>query len=65
MALTDEERYDLRTQTKIEMLKEHLKLHMSEDYLYTPKNNHAGKLLTLLTSRSPKLDEEEAEAPKA
>lgn len=61
MELTEEERYDLRTQTKIEMLKEHLKNHMSEDYLYAPKKNYAGKLMSLLTRRSPNLDESETE----
>ncbi|WP_246676888.1 hypothetical protein [Mesorhizobium sp. B2-4-15] len=51
MELSDDERYELRTQTKIEMLKEHLRHHMSEDYSYTPKKNYASRLLSILLKR--------------
>ncbi len=36
MELTDEERYELRTQTKMELLKEHMKQNLGEDYVYSP-----------------------------
>ncbi|MBZ9764394.1 hypothetical protein LB553_26495 [Mesorhizobium sp. CA8] len=64
MELTNDERYELRTQTKIEMLKEHLKHHMSEDYLYAPSKNYASKILSLLSRRS-KADNDEVDQAAA
>ncbi|RWC63056.1 hypothetical protein [Mesorhizobium sp.] len=61
MELTNDERYELRTQTKIEMLKEHLKHHMSEDYLYTPSKSYASRLLSMLARRSSKADNDETD----
>lgn len=49
MDLSDEQRYDLRTQTKMELLKEHLKLSVGEDYIYAP-----GKVFLEKLSRLPK-----------
>lgn len=60
MELTNDEKYELRTQTKIEMLKEHLKHHISEDYLYTPNKSYASKLLSILSKRG-KADNDESE----
>jgi hypothetical protein len=57
MQLSDDERYELRTQTKIEMLKEHLRHHMSESYSYSPKKNYANRLLAILLKRERTDDE--------
>ncbi|MBD9621902.1 hypothetical protein IB279_02980 [Ensifer sp. ENS06] len=54
MELSDEQRYDLRTQTKMELLKEHLKLSVGEDYIYAP-----GKVFMEKLSRLPKAKEPE------
>lgn len=59
--LTEEQRYNLRTETKIEMLKEHLKFHISEDYSYAPSKDHAGLILSVLSKRSPKIIDEAAD----
>ncbi|MER8868039.1 hypothetical protein NKI19_30890 [Mesorhizobium sp. M0751] len=50
MDLSNEEQYELRTQTKIEMLKEHLRMHMSEDYSYIPRQKYTEKLKSLIGS---------------
>lgn len=52
MQLSDEQRYDLRTQTKMELLKEHLKHSVGEDYTYVP-----GKIFMEKLSRLPKPEE--------
>ena len=54
--LEAEETYNLRTETKMELLKEHLRQNISQDYVYSPSAN----LLTKILSRAqkPKLDEE-------
>jgi hypothetical protein len=44
MNLTDEQRYNLRTQTKMEMLKEHLRLHLGKEYSYDPQIKYLEKL---------------------
>ncbi|MER8566356.1 hypothetical protein NKH85_12665 [Mesorhizobium sp. M0924] len=65
MELTNDERYELRTQTKIEMLKEHLKHHMSEDYLYAPSKSYASTLLSMLARRGSKADNDETDKAAA
>ncbi|MCX5480621.1 hypothetical protein OSH08_16585 [Kaistia geumhonensis] len=35
--LTTEEKYDLRTQTKMELLKEHLRQNVGDEYIYAPR----------------------------
>lgn len=47
MDLSDEQRYDLRTQTKMELLKEHLKHSVGEDYIYAPGKVFMEKLSRL------------------
>lgn len=39
LKLKEHEVYDLRTQTKMELLKEHLKMNLNEDFIYDPKKN--------------------------
>lgn len=48
--LNDHQIYDLRTQTKMELLKEHLRQHIGEDYKYSPKSSLFHKLSTKLAS---------------
>lgn len=47
MDLTDDERYELRTQTKMELLKEHLRQNVGEDYTYSPGKAFMEKLKRL------------------
>jgi len=49
--LDDEQRYDLRTQTKMEMLKEHLKMNIGDDFSYSPKSEYLRTLGSALKER--------------
>ncbi|MGN7293337.1 hypothetical protein [Rhizobium sp. SAFR-030] len=57
MDLTDDERYELRTQTKMELLKEHLRQNVGEEYTYSP-----GKAFMEKLERLPSKKETTAEA---
>jgi hypothetical protein len=50
------EAYDLRTQTKMELLKEHLKMNLGEDFSYAPHK----PLMDRLKSVAPRRKEDEA-----
>ncbi len=50
LELSDADRYNLRTQTKMELLKEHLKQHISEEYIYSPKSSLVHKVSTIVAS---------------
>ncbi len=56
MDLTDDERYELRTQTKMELLKEHLRQNLGEEYTYSP-----GKAFMEKLSRRPSKKETSVE----
>ncbi|MBU1313434.1 MAG: hypothetical protein KJ947_05415 [Alphaproteobacteria bacterium] len=60
MELTDEERYDLRTQTKMELLKEHLRQNVGEDYTYSPGRSFLEHLQRLPHKKEPAIDQQEA-----
>lgn len=59
MDLTDDERYELRTQTKMELLKEHLRQNVGEDYIYSPGNAFMEKLKRLPLKKSPPTENKE------
>ncbi|OWV77238.1 hypothetical protein ATY76_04690 [Rhizobium sp. R339] len=48
--LSDEEQYNLRTQTKMDLLKEHLRRHIGEEYVYNPKSSVVHTLSTKIAS---------------
>lgn len=50
LGLSDDDRYNLRTQTKMELLKEHLKQHLGEEYVYNPKANIIHAISTKLAN---------------
>lgn len=49
--LTPEQLYDLRTQTKMELLKEHLKVNLGEDFVYSPGSDFSRKLNLIANNR--------------
>lgn len=53
MFLTDDERYELRTQTKMELLKEHLRQNVGEEYAYSPGKAFMENLKRLPHKESP------------
>ncbi len=57
-----EEAYNLRTETKMEMLKEHLRQHIGEDFTYNPKGNMFHKISKILSRHVG--DEEEVDRQK-
>lgn len=59
MELTDEERYELRTQTKMELLKEHMRQNVGEDYTYSPGRRFEENLRRLPPKQQDSKDEEE------
>jgi hypothetical protein len=50
LSIPDEELYNLRTQTKMELLKEHLRRHISEEYVYDPKQSLIHRMSTVLSN---------------
>ena len=58
--LSDQQRYDLRTYTKMELLKEHLRQHMGKEYSYRPRSS----LLDRLAKRFGPQVETEDEEPR-
>jgi hypothetical protein len=50
LELSESDRYNLRTQTKMELLKEHLKQHIGEEYVYNPKASIVHKISTVVAS---------------
>lgn len=68
LELDDEQRYDLRTQTKMELLKEHLKMNLGDDFSYSPKLEYLRKLGSAMrkqTSRKSDKIEEETDAEES
>jgi len=61
MELSNEERYNLRTETKMELLKEHLRQHIGEEYVYKPKHNLIHKISTALSRNI--ADDDKADEP--
>jgi hypothetical protein len=58
MDIDDEQRYALRTQTKIEMLKEHLRMNLGEEFTYSPGNEYLRRIgLAKALVRHSKADE--------
>jgi hypothetical protein len=53
LGLNDEETYHLRTQSKMELLKQHLKQHLPEDYVY---GGTTGPIHAILEFARKKLD---------
>lgn len=51
--LDDEQRYELRTQTKMEMLKEHLRINMGSEYSYSPGSNYLQKIRSVVHKENP------------
>lgn len=61
MDLTDDERYELRTQTKMELLKEHLRQNVGEDYTYSPGKAFMEKLKRLPSKKDTPTEAEKIE----
>lgn len=60
LKLSPEQAYDLRTQTKMELLKEHLKMNIGEDYSYSP-NKALLDRIAKLSRPKPKVSPQEGE----
>ncbi|MEB2846819.1 hypothetical protein [Endobacterium cereale] len=61
MELTDDERYELRTQTKMELLKEHLRQNVGDEYTYSPGKAFMEKIKRLPPKKEASAAEEEVE----
>lgn len=61
LEISHEEAYNLRTETKMEMLKEHLRQHIGEDFVYNPKGNFFHKISKFVSRH---VDEEETDKHK-
>lgn len=61
MDLTDDERYELRTQTKMELLKEHLRQNVGEEYTYSPGKAFMEKLKHLQPKKDTTVDADSIE----
>ena len=57
LLLSEEQSYNLRTETKMEMLKEHLRQHISEDYVYGSSGSILQKVMEAAKSRLEKIEE--------
>ena len=51
LELSDVDAYNLRTETKMELLKEHLRQHIGEEFVYNPKGNLFHKLSSLISKQ--------------
>lgn len=64
LTLTDEQSYNLRTETKMEFLKEHLKQNLSDEYSYGPAKGLGAKLMEFAKQRLEKnIEDDEADKP--
>lgn len=64
--LSEEQAYNLRTETKMELLKEHLRQHVSEDYVYSPSKTLLQRIMDVAGRQLESADEkEEATTPPA
>ncbi|OHV76671.1 hypothetical protein [Rhizobium sp. LCM 4573] len=58
LEISDETAYNLRTETKMELLKEHLRQHIGDEFIYNPKGSLFHKLSSLVSKQV--ADEESA-----
>jgi len=49
LELSDVDAYNLKTETKMELLKEHLRQHIGEEFVYNPKGNLFHKLSSMIS----------------
>lgn len=66
LGLSDEEAYNLRTQTKMELLKEHLRQHLGEEFVYKPRHHFLQRVASVFSRHvDEERDEETTKSPTA
>lgn len=65
LGVSDEEAYNLRTQTKMELLKEHLRQHLGEEFVYNPRHHFLQRVASVFSRHVDEERDEETPKPPA